>query len=468
MTSCKKPIKRTLLIYGGLFLAVLCVLMSVQSGGMLRTALMQRYTSHMTDVLTYVEHSTDVDDIQTCIKTGEPSEKLAALQQQFNTMVDDFELLFIYALIPVDDGTGTVINICSSTSAEERAAGEEDLVFLNAYSDFYTAEELVPYLEAMKKPNEISEILVDSQVYGHTQTICKPLVASDGEVIGLLCVDLGHTELHRSIRAYVWSSIGLIVLITAIFSLIAAFWLSKNVTAPLHTLEAQARAFAENSRGKRDLSELTFNTPDIRTENEIQSLSDAITQMSEDMKYYVQDVLAAEKRAEDAEMQVEDIARMAYEDALTNAKSKVAYDTKKEELAKAIAGGTAEFAIVGVELEGADRINDLYGREARNSFISNACNLIDSVYQHSSVYRVADSIFAVLLEGDEYQKRDALFDELNEKIRASEDPNRKAWECCAAVTGMTEYAPGAEEDVGTVCRRLEMIMSRNWRIRKNS
>lgn len=466
MTACKKPIHRTMLRYGIFFLVILCILISAQSYAVLRSVLTQRYNAHTENVLEYIEHITDVDDLQECIKTGVSSPKRDELQRQFNIMVDDYDLLFIYVLIPVDDGQGTVINIISSTNEEERANGETDLELLFTTSDYYSAEQLRPYIAAMQKPGEFSSFLADSDEYGHTQTVCKPLVASNGETIGLLCGDIGHGELHQAIAKYVISSMLLIILIVALFGVLVYFWLRRNVTEPLRMLESAASSFAANSRGKRDLSELTFNTPDLHSENEIQALSDAITQMSEDMKHYVQDILAAESRAESAEEQINDLSKAVNEDVLTGAWSKAAYDAKKLELAKTVDDGTAEFALIGVELEGVDRINDLHGRDARNNYIINAYKLIHGVFPETPVYRIADSIFAVFLEGVAYEERDLLLDALNEKIRESEDPNRNAWECCSAVTGMTEFAQGAEEDVGKVCRRLEMIMSRNWRIRR--
>jgi diguanylate cyclase (GGDEF)-like protein len=395
-----------------------------------------------------------------------PSEKYNELQKQLNLMVDDYELTYLYIMLPMDDGLGTVYNVCSATSEAERAMGETDYPIMYKLPDeYYTQQQLVPYLNAKSVRDAYSVINVSSDEYGTTRTVCKPLFASDGTFVGLLCADLNLGELKNSVNVYIRASIALIVLASLVFAFLCGHWIYKNITAPLRLLEERTREFAENSRGKRDLSALTFNTPDIQTENEIQSLSDAITQMSEDMKHYVEDILAAEKRAESAESEIVDISRIAYEDSLTRAKSKVAYDEKKIELDKMIEEKTAEFAVVMVNLLDSKRIDDIYGTEAGQKYIISGCDLIRSVFPYSLVYRTGDNDFVVILEGEAYAERDELFNDLKQAFHeAQENPQHEPWNRCAGVAGMTEFIKDADENSSQVFRRCEMILFRNKRI----
>lgn len=468
MFKCKRPIGRSMLFFGGMFILILCILMSIQSAGMLKRALMRSYTSHLSDVVTYVEHSVDTEDLQQCLRTRTPSEKYRQLQQQLNTMVDDYELLYLFIALPKDDGYRSFYNVCSATSNAEREAGEEDLPLMFDAAEFYTPSQLQPYFDAMKTPGEFSVFTANSEDYGHTHTVCKPLIAADGNVIGLICAEVGHSDMHRSINLYVICSVALIIIICGIFAYAGGKVLKKIIVDPLRLLEQHAREFAENSRGKRDLSALTFNTPDIRTQNEIESLADAITQMAEDMKVYVTDILEAEQRAETAMDEAYDLTRIAYEDSLTNARSKVAYDEKKVELDKAIKGGGAQFAVVMVNLVDSKRVDDIYGTEAGRKYIISGCDLIRDVYPFAQVYRVGDNDFAVVLDGEEYARRDELFEELkNHFDEAKDDKQREPWTRCIGVCGMTEFIKDADESADQVCRRAEMILFRNKRIMQN-
>ncbi len=462
----RKTLRRSMLIYGLIFLAILCVLMAAQSGGMLKASLDQRNYAHLRDIVTYVEHTTDADDLRECIRTRTPSEQYNELQERLNRMVDDFEVLYIYIAIPSVE-EGKLYSVCSSTSAAERAAGEEDYPIMYSDETYYTSEQIVPYAEAWNKTGEYSVYTSRSDYFGACYTVCKPLLTSDGETIALICADLDLDAMHRGINAYVWSSIGLVVLIAAFFGVTVTLWLQKFVTEPLGKLEKSARGFAEKSHGKHDIDALTFEAPDIHTENEIQSLSDAISQMSEDMKAFVAEVLSAEKRAATAENEVKDITEFANVDVLTQAKSKVAYDAKKAELAAQVEEGTAKFAMVVVDLNDVKRINDFCGLEGGDQYIVNARSIISGVYKDSPIYRVGVDTFVVVLEGDEYKDRDEMFAVLEESFRAAEEnTDKQLWERCSAAAGMTEFFADADENVDQVYRRAERIMQRNKRIMK--
>ena len=127
MSNYKKPIQRSLLIGCTIFVLSLCLFLSLQSVFLFSSALYAQYDERLDHILTHIERNADVEDLAECVRTGTPSEKYDELQQRLNGMVDDFGLAYLYSLSPVDDGTGTMLNVVSATSAAERAAGESDM-----------------------------------------------------------------------------------------------------------------------------------------------------------------------------------------------------------------------------------------------------------------------------------------------------------------------------------------------------
>lgn len=464
----KKPIRRSLLKIGLIFIAMLILLNIAQSAGMLRLALQRRYDAHLRDVIAHVEGELDMEDLEECIRTKVPSEKFDALQKEVNLMVDDFELIYLYICIPVDDGQGTMIYVVASTSEAERAAGDsEDWPLMYTDSGYFTGEQMEAYLDAWNKSPEMTTFENDS-AFGPCYTMCKPLLSKSGETLALLGADISTGEMRQRISSYIWISIGLILLISFLFALNATLWLRKAVTEPLGTLEERARGFVERIHGKKDPGLLVFETPQFRSNNEIQWLADAIGQMSEDMRDYVEGTLAAEKRVESAKEEVKVMTHTAYEDTLTKVKSKVAFDAKKAELTKSIADGNAEFAMVMVDLNNLKRINDNFGLERGSKYIISGSKLISEVYPDSPVYRIGGDEFVAVLENEAYKNRDELFDLLEEKFRdAQSDMSREIWERCSAAAGMAEYSAEGDSDVDQVYRRAEKIMIRNKRMMKN-
>lgn len=456
---------------GIIFTVVMCVLLSTEMILMIKGSMYSGFDRHMKEVLTHIERTTDLDDLQECIRTGVASEKYNALQQKINNMVDEFELLYIYIGIPArtDDGTGILISVVSSTSDAERAAGDTEEYPIGYYDEsFYTEEQIASYFQAMERPDGFSSFTEKSGQFESSYIVVKPLLDASGKPFALLCADMSLALMHRNVRTYTFSSTALILLICIAFSVCVGTWLGRNVSAPLSKLEKSARGFAIRSHRQTDLSELAYEPPAIHTDNEIESLSDAITQMSADMKDYAETILAEEKRAETAEKEVEDISRIAYEDELTKTKSKVAYDAKKAELAEKIAAGDAKFALVIIDVNNLKHMNDTYGLDCGNRYIVSAGKVVSEIYPDTPVYRVEGDAFAVILEGEQYYQRDELFDLLEERFRMVQaDQRLKPWERCSAAAGMTEFSPDADTDVDQVYRRAEKIMLRNKRMMKN-
>lgn len=468
MPNYKKPIRRSMLKIGLTFVALMIILNGLQSTGMIRMSVQRRYDAMLRHAITHVEDSLDLEDLEQCMKTGVESEKYQALREELNLMVDDFHLVYLYICIPVDDGRGTMTYVVSSLSQAERGMGiTEDWPLMYTSNEFFTPEQIVPYLKAWEKSPEISHFETTS-VFGPAHTACKPLVNAEGKTIALLGADISTEVMRRQISTYALTSIGLILLISFLFALNVALWLKKTVTEPLGTLERNARGFANRISGKRDPELLVFDAAHFRENNEIQWVSDAIEMMSEDMKDYVEGALSAEKRAEKAEEEASEISKAAYEDAMTNLKSKVAFDAKKAALAGEIARGDAEFAVIVVNLNHLMQINNTYGLDCGSKYIVSASRLVSDIFGETPVYRVEGDEFVVLLEGEDYRKRYELFNEVEERFRSAQsDMSRNLWERCSAAAGMAEFTPDADTDVDQVRRRAENIMLRNKRMMRN-
>lgn len=444
MRTKKKSIQRSL-IFGSLAcMLVLCLCLSVSAYFLFSSALYARHRDTLAHVLTHVENQTDADDLRECLKTGVPSEKYAQLQKFLNGFVDDAELSYLYIVIPRPE-EGVMVNAISATSAAEFAAGETDLPILYE-TDAYSRETLERFREHWDDPE--TAFFQEFSKYGTFYTACRPLRASDGETVALICADIPLDTLYDTINHYVLISVASTLLIGLLFAFFLIRWLKRNVTGPVLQLEKSAKSFAARSHSLRDLRQLEFEMPDIRTNNEVQSLSEAIYKMSHDLKTGVERMLSAEARAVSAEIEAEDMTRIAYQDALTHVKSKAAFDNKSEELTRQIETGKAVFALVMVDMNELKEINDAYGHDCGDKYLIGACMLVCEVYKHSPVYRVGGDEFVVLLQGADYENREALLNELRERMRQTvSDPGREPWERFSAAAGMAEY-PG--EDGETV------------------
>ena len=456
MSAYKRPIHRSLVLGSAVFIAFMCFLLSIQAYLTYSRSMYERYDEKLDDILNYITNQTDLDDLYECVIKGERSEKYEKLQQLLNGMVDDFELFYLYAVFVREQ---SMVNICSATSNEERAKGEEDMPLLDT-SNAYPEEELKKFSDAIAK-DDISYFEENSE-WGYAYTACKPLVNSTGVHYGILCADLSINELHKTVHDYVLYNVILSLGLGLLFGLILIVWLRHNVTGPIIALEKSARRFAEKSRNKKkDPKNLVFDVPEINTHNEVESLSIAIAQMSKDMKTYVEDILEAEETVKTAQEEAANMTLLAYKDSLTHVGTKIAFDNAARTLEKDISEKlVTEYGIAMIDLNNLKVINDSYGHANGNTYIAGACHIVCTIFRHSPVFRVGGDEFIVILKNTDYENRKALFEATCDRFHETEnDYSREPWERFSVAIGIAEYKPG--DTVDAVGKRADEAMYQN-------
>ena len=364
MGEISRPIQRSILAGCAVFAVLLCIALSIPSSMVISSALYERYDADLRHILNAVEARIDEDGLHECYVSGNMSQEYRDLQAFLNEYVDIYELEYLYCVVP-DEKNKVMRNVISATSAAERAEGAEDMP-LNDISDAYSVETLHRFEELWKKPG-ISYFEEDSE-WGAFYTAVLPLKTSNGETFAILCADIPIDQLHQTVNMYTMASVLIIVLISATFSLLLALWMRRNVTKPLAKLEESTRSFAESSHDATDPDSILFTAPEINTRNEVESLSDAITKMADDMRAYVYNAVSAEERARSAEEEAEGISAIAYQDALTHVKSNAAFENVKATL---IAGGHLDDESGGSKLPGEESVesgeSELPGEESGGS-----------------------------------------------------------------------------------------------------
>lgn len=456
LSGPKRSIRRTLIIGSILFVIALCILLSLLTNRLFSAALYDRYQDQLENILTYVEHNIDADDLEECLKTGEPSETYQREQEFLNGMVDDLGLSYLYIVIPEQD---LMYNAISATSAEEFAAGETNMAIMEV-SDAYTAEELARYRSYWD--TEGVSFFEENSDWGFFYTGVLPLRDARGETVALACADIPIADLHARIQNYLVANSLLIVGICVMFGALLLAWMRRSVTAPILDLERSARSFAQLSHSVEDFRDLRYEAPEIRSENEVRSLSEAISTMSEDIRRYMEEILAAQNRIVAAEREAETMSVVAYRDALTHVKSKAAYDEVVVSLNGRLAGEDVAFAVVMVDLNDLKRINDTYGHEYGDAYLIGACQLMCEIYVHSPVFRIGGDEFVAILQERDYADRDDLFVRLCDRFRAARlDEERQPWDRYSAAVGMSVYTGAPGETVEDVFRRADEAMYRD-------
>ena len=475
-SNVKHPLNRSIILAGALFIIVLGVVISAATILLFRSNLYARYEKQMESILNYVEAHIDHDDMARCAETFVKSEKYEEFQAFLDTFIDNYannefrndpekdkkynDVHYIYIMKVADVGDPyEIYEVCTANSSYEKENFPDYVLTLGDHAetldDWYDEETRKQFRAILKGDQDV--FLTNESEWGVDYTLARPIADSSGKHYGVLCVDVSKDQLIETVTKTVITNIALVVGLGILFITLLLVWLRMNVTGPLRALENSVASFAKTTAGKRNPDELIFTPPEIRSKNEVASLSNAVTKLSEDMRDYIKGMVAAEDEARDLQEHVTEMNDIAYKDALTGVKNKAAYDEKTESLAWDIMTKVAKFGIVMLDMNYLKVINDKYGHDKGNEYILGSCRLVCEVYAHSPVYRVGGDEFVVILEGRDYDNREALLRQVKEAfsdaLRANDMP---PWRRYSAAVGMAVYEQG--DSVESVFNRADKSM----------
>ena len=461
MSDVKRPLNRTVSIVCALFISLLCIILSAATYRLYTRTMYERYEKQLSSILNYVEAQIDHDDMAECARTYVESEKYKEFQVFFDELIDHYEDVHYLYIMQVNDpdAKSEIAEICAANSSYEKEF-EPDLVMHlgDAEEGWYDKETAQRFRDALQ--GDVDTVVVNVSEWGADYTLARPLITSTGEHYGLLCADISIDQINETIYRNIYITLAMIILPGILFIFLLILWMRKNVTGPLKQLENSVTAFAKSSTGRRDPDDLLFTPPEIHTQNEVESLSNAITKLSGDMRDYVREIIEVKNAAKGLQVHVTEMNAIVYRDELTHVKNRTAFNKTAKKLDEDIENGRAQFALVMADLNSLKEINDKYGHDKGNEYIVGSCGLICNVYDHSPVFRVGGDEFVVLLQGEDYRQRDALLTRIRGEFSQYECAGGLSpWKSYSAAVGMAVYEPG--DTVDAVFSRADQEMYRD-------
>lgn len=242
-------------------------------------------------------------------------------------------------------------------------------------------------------------------------------------------------ELRRPLRMIVF--IPQLVYITAASLLVfGVLMLVRKHILPLKELNA---AIQEVENGKMDIEIKAKNNDEIG--NLATSFSNMVASLKEKNRM---------------------ITAMAFLDGLTGVKNKNAHRETVRRLEKQIQEGTAKFAVVMLDVNNLKVINDNEGHEGGDKAIIGSCYSLCKAFSHSPVYRIGGDEFVAIVETDDYENRQEIYD----KLRKNEIEVKNVKYDFAV--GMATYEPGVDTCFKDVFTRADEEMYKNKKARKNN
>ena len=455
-----KPLGRSITISCVSFIVILGIALTVISYFNYRSSLYRRYEAYITDILRYVERHIDDDDLAECAVSLQRSEKFNELEKFMDGIKEDFKIHYLYILKPMfKDGKHCIMSIISAENYYDRYIDTEGNLYLGWTSDDEYDEETVKNLISIMRQTEIVYTEENTE-WGIDYTGSLPLLDSNKKPYALLCVDVNISEISRLIRVHMIETLVIIFILGFFFTFNFLMWIRISVTNPIRLLEMAVGIFAKSSHGQRDISLLKFNPPELNTKNEVFYLSKAVTQMTQDIRDYVSEIVFAEKKAAEMQKQAAQMNELANKDALTGIRNKTAYDKEIKKLEYDLTTNKiSAFGFGMIDLNFLKKINDTYGHEQGNIAIKKLCFLVCTTFDHSPVFRIGGDEFVVVLKGSDLENINSLVESFNKKLsELAEDDKLEPWEKVSAAIGIAFYDKKIDADVLNVFKRADQNM----------
>ena len=115
-----------------------------------------------------------------------------------------------------------------------------------------------------------------------------------------------------------------------------------------------------------------------------------------------------------------------------------------------------------IDLNSLKLVNDLYGHEKGDIYITGSCSIICMIFDHSPVFRIGGDEFLVILENTDYKFRDQLMAALKSSVEGNITKiDCNPWEKFSLAAGIAVYNPDIDKDVSTVFKRADKSMYTN-------
>ncbi len=150
----RRPLRRSIFIGSSIFIILLCLILSILTYTTYTGSLYKSYEERMTDIINYVETHIDVDDLSECVATGVESEKYHELMAFMDSIMEDFDIHYLYISRPImDRDSYGMINILSADTALGRETDPDGLTLNYFMEGDYSYDNIELYYKAMREGN---------------------------------------------------------------------------------------------------------------------------------------------------------------------------------------------------------------------------------------------------------------------------------------------------------------------------
>ena len=303
--------------------------------------------------------------------------------------------------------------------------------YLSSKESYQEMSEELSTLLLEKKQDSSEDAVIYHKIHGENHCVVYTFLKNG---MCLVMVAKASEIYDQKIRMAV--VILMITIISAFVFGVLGIIFAGRMTRPLDDLTSAARQMLEG--------DLDLHLMESKRQDEIGELSRTFLKTANYLKHYI-----------------EFIRSLAYHDSLTGFRNQTAYESAVTRIQDEMELGIAQFAMIMADLNYLKRINDTYGHEKGNAYLLNLSKVIKGIFLDSCVYRIGGDEFLILLEGQDYRRRDELFSRLQSTIQKEREKDGDPWDRVSAAIGIAVYDPAKDTSTQDVFKRADERMYEN-------
>lgn len=200
-------------------------------------------------------------------------------------------IAYLYMFYPTEEGYYYIFDADETEEAYSYAQFEH---YTDSFSD----------LVSMALAGEEIPAVISNDGYGWLITVQRPYI-DDGKLISYVCVDISMDDIVQNRYHYLFTTMIILLTVTALFSVAYVILYNRVFVKPIKQMTRATSAFVAD-REKDNVVTSTISELNIKTGDEIQTLSESLKTMEVDLIKHIENLrsITAEKERIGAELDV--------------------------------------------------------------------------------------------------------------------------------------------------------------------
>lgn len=296
----KMSIKTKSAISAVVFMVILTAVIALVGYTLYRSSVMESYTAYADTVLNYAYREAEEYALGDMIAARAMPEGYEKLRTELNGIKDSSKIEYLYAVYfeDIEDIHSLHYAINAKTEAELSSGAplSEIYSFMGKPCEEggFEDDTLLTLRQAVKSGRCDNGTLEGySSEYGHMLNGYRVIFDSEGNAVGLICVEIDINRINADLHRYVRTVILIGAAFTAVIALLYLFNTQRFLIGPIEAIAENSDSFVKKMQSHAEPEELIFEEVPVRSEGELKLLADNVKSMADGVAAYMNNLKAA-------------------------------------------------------------------------------------------------------------------------------------------------------------------------------